>query len=774
MEARIAAFLVRYRWGLLGASFLALLVTVFGARDLWVESSYRIFFAPDDPYLQAYDHIEDEYTKADNVVFVVAPADGRIFKRETLTALRELTDESWQMPYSIRVDSITNFQHTEADGDDLLVNDLVPDPSDFSDEDIEALKQTALSEESLVGSLLSARAHVSTVSVRLELPEDEREAGSANQAIMGFARDLRADFVQRYPDLTIYLMGQVAVNHAFNELADNDARSLVPIMFIVVIVLIGVFLRSPAATLTAASVILFSILATVGLLGWLGFRVNQINVSAPVIILTLAVSDCVHILVLYLKDLRAGMDKRQAMGHTLEINLTPVFLTSLTTAIGFFSLNTSDSPPFRELGTVVGFGVFGAMLFTLTMVPALMMALPAGGGRNERFGQVNLTGLADHILRRPRTYALVALVAALVMVSFAPRNVLNDDTVEYFHKPLEIRQAIDFVQQNLTGVDSITYSLSAGESGGVNEPAYLRKVDAFKTWLETQDSVTHVSSFVDVVKRLNRNMHGDDPAYYRIPDDRELIAQYVLLYELSLPQGLDLNTSINFDKSATRLSVNLNNLPSSELIAFERKAADWLNDHAPDFAAHGSSVSIMFAHIGQNNIYSMLRGSGLAVLLIAITLIVFFRSFKFGLVSLMPNAFPAGIAYGVWAVIDGQVNLAAAAVFSITLGIVVDNTIHFLSKYLYARRRRGEDAAGAIRYAFSTVGSALLVTTFALAIGFLILAQSNFDVNATMGLMTAMVIGIALVFDLVFLPGLLMQFDRGRRSESSTTAAKAE
>ena len=168
----------------------------------------------------------------------------------------------------------------------------------------------------------------------------------------------------------------------------------------------------------------------------------------------------------------------------------------------------------------------------------------------------------------------------------------------------------------------------------------------------------------------------------------------------------------------------------------------------------------MFAHIGQNNIYSMLRGSLIAIVLIALTLIVALRSVKFGLLSLLPNAFPAAIAFGVWGLVDGKVNLAAAGVFSITLGIVVDNTIHFFSKYLYARRQRGEDTAAAIRYAFSTVGAALLVTTVALALGFLILAQSNFAVNATMGLMTAMIIGIALVFDLLFLPGLLMRADR--------------
>ncbi|MGH8481418.1 MAG: efflux RND transporter permease subunit, partial [Nevskiaceae bacterium] len=295
---------------------------------------------------------------------------------------------------------------------------------------------------------------------------------------------------------------------------------------------------------------------------------------------------------------------------------------------------------------------------------------------------------------------------------------------------------------------------------GIYDPAYLRKVEAFARWWKQQPEVTHVSTFVDVVKRLNRNLHADDPAYDRIPDDRGSIAQYVLLYELSLPQGLDLNDALTFDKSATRLSVNIKDTRSKELLEIEQRAQRWFADHAPELQTWGSSLSIMFAHLGQENIYGMMQGSVLALFLISATLVVFLRSWKFGLLSLLPNAFPAAIAFGIWGATVGQVNLAVAAVFSITLGIVVDNTIHFFSKYLYARRQLGRGPEDGIRYAFSTVGAALLVTTAVLALGFLVLAQSDFALNASMGTMTAMVVVIALAFDLLFLPALLLLADR--------------
>lgn len=776
MEARLATWLVRWRGMLFLAAMLVLLLALAGANRLWFQSSYRIFFKADNPQLIAHDAIEAAYTKADNVAFIVAPADGRVFTRETLRAVQELTALGWTMPRSIRVDSITNFQYSRAVGDDLVVRDFVQDVDALTEAGLAELRRRALAEPVLVDGLISKRAHVTSVNVRLEMPADSRAQGDANREIMAFAREVARQITQKYPHLTIHLMGQVVVNHGFNEVAERDAATMVPLMFAVVITLLALFLRSAAATGVTTLVIFASILATVGALGWLGFQVNQVNVSAPVIILTLAVSDCVHVLVHYLNDLRRGLAREAAMVHAVQINLTPVFLTSFTTAIGFFSLNASETPPIRELGTVVGIGVMGAMVLTLALLPALMLWLPARAVPRQGTSTLTLARLADVILRHHRIYFWGATGVALLFIAFIPRNDLNDDTVEYFDERLPLRQAFDFVQQNLTGIDTIAYSLPAGAPDGIYDPAYLKRVEAFADWWKRQPEVTHVSTFVDVVKRLNRTMHGDDPAYYRLPDERALIAQYVLLYELSLPQGLDLNDSVTFDKSATRLSVNIANTRSKELLEIEARAQQWFAENAPEMQTYGSSLSIMFAHLGQENIYGMMRGTVLALVLIAVTLIVFLRSWKFGLLSLLPNAFPAAIAFGIWGLTSGQVNLAVAGVFSITLGIVVDNTIHFFSKYLYARRQMGRMPEDAIRYAFSTVGAALLVTTAALALGFLVLAQSDFALNASMGTMTAMVVVIALAFDLLFLPSLLLMTDRAgrpRADDPCTTARES-
>jgi hypothetical protein len=272
--------------------------------------------------------------------------------------------------------------------------------------------------------------------------------------------------------------------------------------------------------------------------------------------------------------------------------------------------------------------------------------------------------------------------------------------------------------------------------------------------------VLHVNSLTDIMKRLNKNLHGDDPAWYRLPDQRDMAAQYLLLYEMSLPYGLDLNNQIDVGKSATRLVVTVANISSNEMLALEDTAQDWLKRNAPYMRSDGASPAVMFAHIGQRNIRSMLTGTTVALVLISLVLVIALRSLKIGLVSLIPNLAPAAMAFGLWGVLVGEVGLALSVVTGMTLGIVVDDTVHFLSKYLRARREQHLDSPDAVRYAFSTVGMALGVTSVVLIFGFLVLTLSPFRMNADMGLLTAVTIAFALAADFLFLPPLLMKVDK--------------
>ena len=269
-------------------------------------------------------------------------------------------------------------------------------------------------------------------------------------------------------------------------------------------------------------------------------------------------------------------------------------------------------------------------------------------------------------------------------------------------------------------------------------------------------------------------MHGDDPAYHRIPENRQLAAQYLLLYELSLPFGLDLNNQLNIDKSSTQVVATLTALSSRELRDVAERGQQKLAELSPAMEAPGIGTSVMFSYISERNIKSMLLGVSIGLVVISAILVLALRSLKIGLMSLIPNLLPAGLAFGLWGLLVGQVNMAVSVVAAMTLGIVVDDTVHFLSKYLRARRERGLAAEDSVRYAFATGGVARVVTTMILAAGFAILAQSSFEINAAMAQLTAIAIAIALVVDFLLLPPLLMRMDRGQEPSEDTTTESSD
>jgi hypothetical protein len=751
-------WLLRWRYLVLLTTIVLVAVAASGMRFLEFKTDYRVFFSADNPQLQAFEQLQNTYTKSDNVLFVLAPRNGRVFTRETLASVAKLTQAAWQIPWSIRVDSISNFQHTEADGDDLVVDDLVPDVEALDDPALQRIRDIAVHEPLLVDRLISPNGRVTGVNVTIQLPE----AGSGGEVaeITARARRLVAEIEADNPDLDVYLTGMVIMNNSFAEVILHDQKTLVPAMFGVVILTLILLLRSATATLATFLVIVFSVLTAMGLTGWFGIALTPPSAAAPTIILTLAVADCVHILVSFLHAMRRGLDKASAMVDSLRINLQPVFLTSLTTVIGFMSMNFSDAPPFRDLGNIVAMGVAAAFVFSVGFLPVLMLLLPVRVQPGVTRRSLIMDRFADFVVRWRSQLFLGMGLLVVALVVFIPRNQLNDEYIKYFDNTIAFRNATDFASENLTGLYTIEYSLGTGESGGISDPQFLRDVERFSDWYRTQPAVLHVNSLTDIMKRLNKNLHGDDPSWYRLPGQRDMAAQYLLLYEMSLPYGLDLNNQIDVGKSATRLVVTVGNISSNEMLALEDTAQHWLKQNAPYMRSDGASPAVMFAHIGQRNIRSMLTGTTVALVLISLVLVIALRSLKIGLISLIPNLAPAAMAFGLWGMLVGEVGLGLSVVTGMTLGIVVDDTVHFLSKYLRARREQHLDSPDAVRYAFSTVGMALGVTSVVLIFGFLVLTLSPFRMNADMGLLTAVTIAFALAADFLFLPPLLMKVDK--------------
>ena len=804
LEEHFGEWILKYRWPVIIVCLILVFFAATGMKNLAMSTNYRVFFSADNPQLRAFDALENTYTKNDNVMFVLTPKNGNVFSRDALAAVAALTTKAWQLPYSIRVDSIKNFQYTEAEGDDLIVRDLYENAQQLSNADLKKIQKVALAEPLLAGRLISLDSKVTAVNATIQLP-GKNEMTEVPEVVAA-ARKMADEIRSAYPQMEVRLTGMILMNNAFSESSMGDMQSLVPLSFLLMMVFLAVLLRDfqrgwPAflaiaatlagigvlvsmgslpvpvvvilllagfalllwsfpATMSTLLVIMLSIITAMGIGGHLGFPITPPSASAPTIILTVAIANSVHILITLLFEMHHGKDRRTAINESLRINLQPVFLASVTTVIGFLSMNFSEVPPFRHLGNFVAFGVVASFILSISFLPALMSLLPIKVRRVEEGKDTLMIRLGDFVVRQ-RSRLLIGMTAlVIVLVIFIPRNELNDVFVHYFDDTVPFRVDADYTTDHLTGLYLADYSLPAGESGGISNPAFLREVAAFVEWWRQQPETMHVSSFTDTMKRLNKNMHGDDPAWYRLPDRRELAAQYLLLYEMSLPYGLDLNNQISVDKSKTRLTVSLKTLSSNEVLSLDRRAQQWLakNTHIIKHTL-GSGPTLMFAHIGQRNIISMLVGTTIALIIISMILIFALRSVKIGLVSMLPNLVPAAMGFGLWGLLVGEVGLALSIVTGMTLGIVVDDTVHFLSKYLRARRENGLSSEDAVRYAFSHVGRALITTSLVLVVGFVVLAFSSFKLNAGMGMLTAIVIVFALMADLFLLPPLLMKLE---------------
>ncbi|MCP4187332.1 MAG: MMPL family transporter [Gammaproteobacteria bacterium] len=758
MVRQYAEFIIRHKWLSVLFSIIWVMLMGAGAQYLTFTNDYRVFFGEENPQLVAFELLQDTYSRSDNAMLLLAPQDGEVFTRSTLEAVAWLTERAWETPHSTRVESITNYQHTSAVEDDLLVADLALEPGSLTDDELIRIRGIALSEPVLVNRLISPSAHVTGVNINIELPGVDPIV--ENPEVVTFIRELREEFRARYPDIDVRLTGIVMMNQAFPEASQYDMSTLFPLMLLIFVVVLYFWIRGFAGTVATFIIIIFSIVGAMGMAGWFGIALTPPSFSAIMIIPTMAIADSVHVLMNYVLAMRHGENKHDAMVDSIRINMQPVFLTSVTTAIGFMSMNFSDAPPFRDLGNIVAMGVMVAFVLSVTFLPAISMILPSRQKVEDTPSSIAMRRFAEFVIAQ-RSKLLIGMgIGCLLLISFVPQNELNDDFVKYFSERIEFRRDADFASKNLSGLYLISYSLDSGEDGGVSEPAFQQHVENFANWYREQEEVIHVNVISDTFKRLNRSMHGDDDAFYRLPEQRDLAAQYLLLYEMSLPYGLDLNNQINLDKSATRMVVMLHNMTTNTVLALEERVQQWLRENAPkSMRTDGASPTLMFSHIGERNIKSMLLGTTVALILISIILVFALKSFKIGLLSLIPNLIPAALAFGAWGIAVGQVGLALSVVTGMTLGIVVDDTVHFLSKYLRARREKNLSSQDAVRYAFNTVGLALLVTSIVLIAGFFVLTFSAFQLNSNMAFMTAVTIIFAIVADFLLLPPILMALD---------------
>jgi predicted RND superfamily exporter protein/outer membrane lipoprotein-sorting protein len=551
----------------------------------------------------------------------------------------------------------------------------------------------------------------------------------------------------------------------------RDLAVMMPLMVVVMLIGMAFVMRSKLATLAVAAIIGVSAAMSMAVAGWLHYPLTPPAVAAPMIVLTVAVADGVHIVLATMEAMREGKTRAEAVVVSIAKNLEAITYTWLTTIVGFVCLNYSEAPPVRHLANMTSFGVTAAFVYSFTVLPALLVVLPVKT-RVAR-AQSARHGLMEHVARfvvRRR----IALLAATVVVTGvfgwqASRLETNDQFVRYFDESIPFRRDVDFTMKNLSGIYRLEYQVGSDGPSGIADPAHLRHLDAFAGWLRAQPEVHHVYSIADVVKRVNQVIQGDDPAAYAIPGSREAVSEALLLYEMGLPQGLDLTDRVNVDKSAARMTVTVKDVSSKQMTAFTARSEAWLRANTPKpMWAEATGPVVIFSQLGDRNAKSMVQGDFVSLALISLCMIIVLRSFRLGMLSVLPNVIPIVVGYGLWRLFVGQMNIVASVAGSISLGIIVDDTIHFLTRYK-AMKARGLGAEEAMTKTLTHVGPAMLGTSVILVLGFGVLTLSSFQMTSYLGWLSVIIVSVAPLTDLVLAPALVLLFHK----DSATTTTRS-
>ncbi|MFT5082336.1 MAG: putative RND superfamily exporter protein [Lentisphaeria bacterium] len=761
---KLPEFVVKNPIKIILFSLVFILVSSIGFRFFYIETDYEVFFDGENERLKAHLTLEREYGRKDGIRVGIAPQRGGVFDAENLAIIEEITEAFWQIPYSNRVESLTNFQYARDIEGELETSDLFKDSLNLSAAQLQERKDYALSEPAVVNISVNPKGTFTGIIAYVTLPEGNPRATGE---IVAATEEILAVFTDKYPHIEFHITGSVPTNFAFFKASTKGMATLILLMIVLGLSLLAYLQRSWSAIIATFSVIIGAAVIGLGLASWLRLPFTAFSSNAILIIITVVIANTVHIIALIKKGMRDGLDKKPAIVNSLQRNLKPVFLTTLTTAIGLLCLNFSDIPPSRFLGITSALGVVGAFILTYSMLPAILSLLPmnaksAASGVNDAIWE----NLSDYVLGKKKLITPVLLILIVGTVSFIPQNEVNDSILTYFDEDVKFRSDTDYLVENLFFYYTLDISIPSGRENGINSPEYMENIGHFLEWLELQPEVYSVITFAHTMKNLNRSMHDGDQQWWKLPQNTELSTQYLLLYEMSLPFGFDMGNLVNVDKSASKMIVGLHDLDSKQLIAFDLRLEEWMANHFPPvMQTKAGGASIMFANIWGDAAASNIVGMLIAVVVISIIIAVAMGSFSLGALSLLPNLLPGLMAFGLWGLIDGRIDMGASVVAIITFGIVVDDTIHFISKFQYAFQELKHNAEQSVRYAMSNVAEAISTTTVVLVCGFAILAQSSFTLTGNMGKLTCILLVFALILDLLLLPNLLLFIYRNKGSK---------
>ncbi len=720
-----------------------------------------IFFDASDPNLQFYKNFQKRYGNEELGVILFKAPDGTVFNERVITVIRSISAQLKEADGVQRVFSLTEAKEAQAEGNTIRFVNIIP-KGEIAPTAYDPLKHKVLKNPVVVNSLVSKDGATTAILFELKPTSDNEKKRELLQRIMAFSLKAAGDAVR------LHFAGVPYVEVEMNILSKRDFLVFTPITFFLIFIVVAFMLKRISLALLCQMNLLLTLVWAIGFFSMMGESFNMVTVIMGAILLAIAVADSIHILAHY-READAYHDNHDdAIRHTLKSIWMPCLLTSLTTAVGFFSFLTSTIRPVKVLGLYAGIGVLIAYLVTLTFIPVMLIMLKGGAnGRSaapaadpfavresSRFMKA-LDRMSDFTLARYR-FVFVGLIIILALtVAGALRIKFETNTMNYLPDDNRIKTDINFIEEQFAGTIPFVMLVQAkSPEYDFTHPESLRLVDTIQR--DMMKAITHYStsfSLSDYFKEIHQAFNDGDERFRAIPDNRRDIVDY---YELADSEVID--RIVSPDRMETRLSFQSkwgSNETAKEyhnyIVGYMDKA---IGEH---YTYKITGLSSMYLNMEFNLKESQIKSILTSFVLIFVMMYFVCGTFWLTVISMVANVFPIVVTLGIMGWFGIPLDVSTIMVASVTIGIAVDDTIHIVT-WLRRHAGSGEKLPDAIRKTYRDVGKPVIITSLVLFFGFMILILGSIKPTQAFGMLTAFSMLFALIGDLFILPALILVF----------------
>ena len=751
--------IVKFRWIILIAFIVITIIAGFGLNKIKLDNSIEGWFLEGAEIKKAQDKFEELFGNNDYVAFLVEAED--VFAPEILTMIRNLGEElENSVPFADKVISIADMEFSRADGDDIIIENLVPDPILTNPEDIKKIKDMAFAKEQLVNRMYSDDSKQTWIMLRLyTYPDDWEEKGEVSPINQVGFKILEILNQEKYKKYSIKSAGMPVMAVEEMELAEKEMGKLTLIAIILSIIILFIFLRSLRGVIIPLITTISSIIIVFGFMGHLGLKINATVMSVPVFIgFAVSIGYSIHLFNFFKRNLFITGKRKESVYYSFKQSGWPLLFTAFTTIASLLSFYFVSLVPIQWLGLTSAAVIFTVYIVVMALTPVLLslgkdkipneIILKKGIWTDKyfvKFGEWVLNHSIPIII-------IFAIIVGAFIYGLTKIEINVDIKRTYGNRVPYVNRMVYVANSKIGSLMSYDLTLSFNETDTIKNPEILKKFEEFINKVQKLTVTKKTSSILDIIKDMNQLLNGDDPQYYRIPDNKKMIAQLLFLYELS--GGTDTSEWVDNNYSVLRLMVEVDDMDALEIkkdIEFLKKTSKEIFPEA-QLLISGSmpQVAALNYYVATGQVKSFL----IALVVIMLLLMIVFRSIKTGLIGIIPNITPAIIIGGLMGFLNIPLDFFTITMMPMILGLAVDDTIHFISHSHLAYNTSG-NYKDSILQTFKMVGKALFITTFIIMASFSIYLTSIFNMFINLGIFIIVGIASALIADYLVTPVLL-------------------